>query len=59
MFREVRVKTALYRSVDGELLTYNQTRQFFFNQETTGEGLQESDTICTINIPLVVSKVFQ
>ena len=42
-------------SPDGSLLTYNQTRLFHFDQERTGEGLSERDTICTVNIPLVVS----
>ena len=53
--RETRDKTVLDISEDGELLTYNQTRFFVFSQETSGAGLQENDTICTINIPLVVS----
>lgn len=54
-FRETRVKTVLSISSDGELLTYNQSRLFEFSQETTRPGLQEADTICTINIALVVS----
>ena len=48
------MKTIMDISSDGELLTYNQTRLFVFSQETTGTGLQENDTICTINLPLVV-----
>lgn len=55
MHREIRTKEVLDISDDGEELTYNQTRLFIFNQSTTGEGLQESDIICTINLPLVVS----
>ena len=42
-------------SDDEEFLTYNQTRLFVFNQNATGPGLLETDTICTVNIPLVVS----
>ena len=52
--RETRTKDIINMSDDGELLTYNQTRVFHFNQDTTGQGLQENDTICTVNIPLVV-----
>lgn len=55
--RETRTKRVMNVSSDGELLTYNQTRLFVFNQETTRAGLQENDTICTINLPLVVSLV--
>ena len=53
--RETRTKDVLNISSDGTLLTYNQTRIFKYSQETTGAGLQENDTICTINLPLVVS----
>lgn len=54
VYRETRNKTIMEISSDGEQLTYNQTRIFVFSQETTGAGLQENDTICTINLPLVV-----
>ena len=37
---------------------YNQTRIFKYSQETTRVGLQENDTICTINLALVVSMTF-
>ena len=52
--REVRKKTILNVSTDRSLLTYNQTRLFHFSQETSGEGLTETDTICTVNLPLIV-----
>lgn len=42
-------------STDQTLLTYNQTKLFFWDNSTSGEGLEETDTICTINIPLLVS----
>ena len=54
-YRETRIKTVLNTSADGSLLTYNQSRIFNFSPETSGAGLRETDTICTINIPLVVS----
>ena len=53
--RETRVKNVLNVSEDGSRLTYNQTRLFHFSPETSGEGLSEVDTICTINLPIVVS----
>lgn len=53
--RETRIKNILNTSADGSLLTYNQTRIFNFSPETSGAGLRETDVICTINIPLVVS----
>ena len=53
-YRETRVKNVLNISEDGSLLTYNQTRVFHFSPETSGEGLSEEDTICTINLPIVV-----
>jgi hypothetical protein len=54
IYRETRVKNVLNVSADGSLLTYNQTRLFHFSLETSGEGLSEVDTICTINLPIVV-----
>jgi hypothetical protein len=54
IYRETRVKNVLNVSADGSLLTYNQTRLFHFSPETSGEGLSEVDTICTINLPIVV-----
>ena len=56
MYRETRIKTVLNTSADGSLLTYNQSRIFNFSPETSGAGLRETDTICTINIPLVVKR---
>ena len=49
------MKKDLSISEDGSLLTYSQTRVFHFSQNTSGPGLSEDDTICTINLPLVVS----
>ena len=52
--REERLKTFLYVSPDGTELTYNQSKLFYWDASTSGGGLQENDTICTINIPLLV-----
>ena len=54
--RETRIKTVFDTSADGSLLTFNQSRIFNFSPETSGAGLRETDTICTINIPLVVKR---
>lgn len=53
--RETRKKTVLDGYSNDSLLTYNQIRVFDFSGETSGEELRENDTICTINLPLVVS----
>ena len=56
LYRETRIKTVLDTSEDGSLLTFNQSRIFNFSPETSGAGLRETDTICTVNIPLVVKR---
>ena len=53
--REERKKTFLSVSPDGSELTYNQSKLFYWDSGTSGAGLLENDTICTINIPLLVS----
>ena len=54
-YRENRTKHFHGLSPDGSLLTYTQTKLFHFDSNKSGDGLQEADTICTINLPLVVS----
>ena len=55
MSREERKKFFQSVSPDGSQLTYNQSKLFFWDSATSGAGLQENDTICTINIPLLVA----
>ena len=54
--REYRTKVFLSTSPDGTELTYNQSKLFFWDNSTSGPGLEEDDIICTINIPLLVSQ---
>ena len=53
--RENRTKYFTGFSSDLKLLTYNQTKIFHFDNGTSGSGLNETDLICTINVPLIVS----
>ena len=53
-YRETRIKYVLDTSQDESLLTYNQTRLFHFSPNTSSPEVSEDDTICTINLPLVV-----
>jgi len=39
-------------------LNYTQQKIYFFSESTSGEGLEDTDIICTINIPLIVRKRF-
>lgn len=39
---------------EGKVLEYTQLKTFHFSPETSQENASESDTICTLNIPLVV-----
>jgi len=52
-FSESRTKTFI-ETDDEDQLNYTQTKIFFFDPETSGPGLLDSDIIYTINIPLVV-----
>lgn len=54
-YREERRKFFQYVSPDGSELTYNQSKLFFWDNATSGPGLEEGDTICTINIPLLAA----
>lgn len=56
-FREIRLKSFNESSLNWNKtrLTYTQVKSFHFNAETSGEGLHEHDTICTINVAMVVS----
>ena len=53
--RESRTKQFHGYSAGGTLLNYTQTKLFHFDSTHSGKGLKENDTICTINLPLVVS----
>ena len=53
--REFRTKNLTKFSSDKLLLTYTQSKLFYFDQNATGENLAESDIICTVNIPYIVS----
>ena len=55
IYRESRTKQFLNFSKDKDTLTYNQSRVFHFDESASVAGLKESDIICTINIPFVVS----
>lgn len=52
---EHRAKTFTDASQDPDQITYTQQKIFTFDGNKSGEGLSDTDTICTINIPLVVS----
>ena len=53
---ELRTKE-LSETEDRSQLSYIQSKIFFYNESTSGEGLSDSDIICTINIPLIVRKL--
>ena len=53
--REYRSKQFLNTSSDDKRISYNQTRVFYFDESASKAGVAENDTICTINLPLVVS----
>jgi len=55
LFREYRTKTFDDHSDDPDQIAYTQQKIFRFDENRTRAGLAETDTICTINIPLVVS----
>ena len=39
---------------DNTKLIYTQLKTFYFNPDTSGDGLEEDDVICTINLAMVV-----
>ena len=55
-YREYRTKDIAGFSDDKEQVTYTQKKVFYFDQDATGPNLTETDTICTINIPFIVSR---
>ena len=57
VYREYRTKQFIKFSPDRQTLTYNQTKVFYFDPAASGPGLDESDTICTINIPFIVCQI--
>ena len=44
-------------SADNSMINYTQSKTFFFHKETSNPNVSESDTICTISIPMVVSRL--
>ena len=54
LYRQYRRKQFIGFSPDQRFLTYTQTKVFYFDPDASGPGLDESDTICTINIPFIV-----
>ena len=56
VYREYRRKQFIEFSPDQQFLKYNQTKVFYFDRDATDPRLSESDTICTINIPLIVCR---
>lgn len=53
-FSEHRTKKLIETTNQTEL-NYTQTKVFIIDSGKSGKGLSDSDKICTINIPLVVS----
>ena len=53
--RENRTKFIKEVSSDQTTLTYTQQKVFHFDAANSAAGLSEDDTICTVNLPLVVS----
>ena len=53
-FSEHRTKKLIETNNQTEL-NYTQTKVFIIDSGKSGKGLSDSDKICTINIPLVVS----
>ena len=43
-------------SEDRDELSYTQTQYYYYNHNASGSGLSESDVICTVNIPLMVTQ---
>lgn len=54
-YRELRLKN-FNKGENVSQLSYTSTQYYYFNSNYSGSGLSESDVICTINIPLMVSK---
>ena len=54
LYRQYRRKQFIGFSPDQRFLTYTQTKVFYFDPDASGPGLNESDIICTINLPFIV-----
>ena len=51
---ENRTKNITEVSADKKLLNYTQQKTFLFDANNSMSGAQETDVICTVNLPLVV-----
>ena len=53
---EIRIKSFREGGENKSKLSYTQSQYYFFDGNSSGSGLSESDIICTINIPIMVVK---